>query len=583
MKKALICLLGLLLVIGLFWSGRVRIRAISPIDELQQQIDALTKAREQSIAATTPLEAELARLRQQLSDIEAGLQKAKNELAQLQASITKREADFATQYVLLAERVASIYKASKMPSSFLVLLSSGVGSSQIKDFFYRQVLADRDKSLIAQISEDLIQLEKDKKQAEEDKLRLADLQAKVDKEAKFFAGEIAGAKAYQEKLSQQIAQLTALQQQIIAEKLGSLNLPQSLGAGPLVCVDDRKINPGFSPAFAFFTYGIPHRVGMNQYGAYGRAKDGQSSDQILRAYYNFDGYQDGVNSTIKVNDGNGIDQGSVIWSGSLDDYVKRIYEMPGDWPSGALKAQAIAVRSYVLAVTDNGNKSICANQHCQVFKTDPKGGAWDQAVSDTKGKVMVLGGQIITAWYSSTDGGYTFTSGDVWGSDKAWTKRTRDTEGDVGGFGDLQAKAYDRDSPCFYAAQGWRSEYAKSAWLKPAEVADIANVILLVRNDPSAACFVYQTDKAPPAPNAAKGCSQTGNWSAEEVKQKLGSQALSTASSVEISGVDWGSGRTTQIKINGIPFNGDEFKNYFNVRAPANIQIVGPLYNVERR
>ena len=46
------------------------------------------------------------------------------------------------------------------------------------------------------------------------------------------------------------------------------------------------IDPGFGPAFAFFTYGSVHRVGMNQFGAYGRAKAGQSYDTILNAYYN---------------------------------------------------------------------------------------------------------------------------------------------------------------------------------------------------------------------------------------------------------------------------------------------------------
>ncbi len=28
---------------------------------------------------------------------------------------------------------------------------------------------------------------------------------------------------------------------------------------------------------------------------------------------------------------------------------------------------------------------------------------------------------------------------------------------------------------------------------------------------------------------------------------------------------------------------GAEFKDFFNLRAPANIQIVGPLFNIERR
>jgi len=566
--------LGLLILGGFVWQP---VRA-DELDDINRQIEELARAREQSVAATKPLEAELGRLEDKLASIAAGIAKAKADLRGLEASIAKREVDFAIQYALLAERVESFYKASRAPSSFFVLFASGPSSNLARDLFYQQVVTDKDKDVITQISLDLIQLETDKKRVEEDKIRLADLQAKLDKEAEFFEGEIAGAKAYQSDLSQQIASLTARQQQIIAQKFGTLNLPQSLGAGAMVCVNDRDLNPGSGKWFAFFTYGIPHRVGMNQYGAYGRAKANQTYDQILRAYYNFDGYQDGVNATIKVNDSNGFNQGNIIWTGSLEDYVKRIYEIPDSWPIASLKAQAIAARSYVLATTDNGNQSICANQNCQVFKTNPKGGAWDQAVSNTPGKVMVLGGQVIKAWYSSTDGGYTHTSGEVWGSDKGWTKNLRDTTGEVSSFGELNDRTYDKESKCFYAAQGWRDKYGKSAWLKPSEVADILNVILLARADGETKKYLYQTDKPHPYGGEI--------WNEERVKQELRNRDISpmdTASNVSVTGVDWGSGRTTQITVNGVSFSGSEFKDWFNLRAPANIQIVGPLYNVERK
>ena len=565
----MVFLLGLLALVGLVWPAR----AIDPYDDLQQQINELTQAREQSIAATKPLEGELGRLQAKLDNIEAGIAKAKADLRGLEASIAKREVDFAIQYALLAERVASFYKASRAPSSFFVLFATGPSSNLARDLFYQEVVTDKDKDVIAQISLDLIQLEKDKQRAEEDKVRLADLQTKLDKEAEFFKGEVAGAKAYQAGLSRQIASLTAQQQQIIARKFGTLNLPQSLGAGALVCVDDKTRNPGFGNAFAFYTYGIPHRVGMNQYGAYGRAKAKQDYKTILNAYFNGVSFEGGKeNIQIKIQ-GHG--------SKSLDEYLQGIYEMPGDWPIEALKAQAVAARSYALAYTNNGAGEICTTQQCQVWKPEKKGGKWEQAVQATRGEIMMHGGEMVKAWYSSTDGGYTHTSGEVWGSNKGWTKNLRDTTGDVGSFGDLNSKAYDKDSPCFYSAQGWRNEYDKSAWLKSEEVADIANVILLVRKNSSAACFVYQVDKSPPSPD--NDCPKTGNWSMEKVRQELGGEALTSASSVVISGVDWGGGRTTQVTINGIPFDGNEFKNYFNVRAPANIQIVGPLYNVEKR
>ena len=50
---------------------------------------------------------------------------------------------------------------------------------------------------------------------------------------------------------------------------------------------------------------------------------------------------------------------------------------------------------------------------------------------------------------------------------------------------------------------------------------------------------------------------------------------------------DFGNGKTNSINLTGDAgsqsFDGPEFKDWFNLRAPANIQIVGPLFNVERK
>jgi hypothetical protein len=151
----------------------------------------------------------------------------------------------------------------------------------------------------------------------------------------------------------------------------------------------------------------------------------------------------------------------------------------------------------------------------------------------------------------------------------------------VGSFGDLNSSSYDKDSPCFYAAQGWRSEYGKSAWLKSEEVADIANVILLSRADSSTGDHLYQTDKPHPYGGEV--------WSEERVKSELRNNNITPFSNVfgvSIS-ADFGGGRTTNVSISGDAgtksFSGEEFKGFFNLRAPANIQIVGPLFNIERK
>ena len=112
-------------------------------------------------------------------------------------------------------------------------------------------------------------------------------------------------------------------------------------------------------------------------------------------------------------------------------------------------------------------------------------------------------------------------------------------------------------------------------------MADIVNVITLAKLDISVIEHLYQTDKSNPA--------GTDTWSAEKVKQEIknrGGNPFNNISSGSVS-VDFGAGKTTSVSFQGdaggASFDGHEFKDWFNLRAPANIQIVGPLYNVERQ
>ncbi len=528
------------------------------IAEIQREIDALKPAHEYN-------KKELAGLREQLASLEKRIAAVSNQLEKLEDDITSREEELAYTREILFEKVKSDYIRRRLSGVISSFLSASGASRSAKEMFFQQMVADEDRKVIEKLVTDLIGLKRDKEELEKNQASLAAAKKQVDEREKFLAGEVAKVESY-------IASLTSRQQQFIAQKLGSLNLPTTLGAGPLYCMDDRNLNPGFSPAFAFYTYGIPHRVGMNQYGAYGRAKAGQSYQNILNTYYQGISIEKKPNININV-------QGYGVMP--LETYLLGIYEMPGDWPIEVLKAQVVAARSYALSYTNNGTKEICTTQSCQVYKGGNKGGNWEAAVRATEGEVAVTGGQVITAWYASTSGGYTFTSADVGWNGTAWTKRLRDTDGDVGSFSDLQSKAYDKDSPCFYAAQGWRGEYDNSAWLKSEEVADIANVILLSRADSSTREHLYQTDKPNPA--------GTDTWDVGKVKQELSSRGITHYNSVSSvsMGADFGTGKTNNVSVSGDAgtqsFSGEEFKNFFNLRAPANIQIVGPLYNIEKK
>lgn len=580
--RKLLPLICTTLVIGILLFLNVALTHADQLDDLTKQINDLTSQLNSSINATRPLQSQLDSMQQQITNIQSQVAGIDADVATKKKQINDGYIQIAQKEKILNATIRDFYIKSSYNSPLLIFLS-GHSATQITQILaYNKASANQDKAIITNIALSIQDLQNKKQALQDEETRLSAVKADLDTQSAKLATVVNGAKAYQASLSSQIAVLSAQQQQLLAAKYATLGIPlyATTTNGCSSDISPYK-DPGFSGTkFGFFTYGVPNRVGLNQYGAMGRAAVGQSSDTILHAYYNFDGYQNFSGITINVNDSNGYNSGNIIWSGSLEDYMQRIYEVPDSWPSEALKAQVIAARSYVLAETNNGAKSICATQSCQVFQTNPKGGNWANAVSDTSGQAMVQGGQPITAWFSSTHGGYVYASGgDVGGA--SWTKSALDASGSVNSFADLQNNAYDKASPWFYCDWGGRSAYNNTAWLQSSEVADIVNAIALAQNDSSTKEHLYQTDKPNPA--------GTDTWDANRVQQELknrGVTPFTSISSISVS-ADFGSGKVNTVSVNGDggtqSFAGDFFKTYFDLRAPANIQIVGPLYNIEQR
>ncbi|MBS3941623.1 MAG: SpoIID/LytB domain-containing protein [Actinobacteria bacterium] len=101
----------------------------------------------------------------------------------------------------------------------------------------------------------------------------------------------------------------------------------------------------------------------------------------------------------------------------IDDYVAGVAEMPGRWHLEALKAQAVAARTYAWYSIRLGtftHYDICASTACQVFRGATAelagdAGRWRQAVDETAGEVLVdEAGLPILARYFSTSGGRTY-------------------------------------------------------------------------------------------------------------------------------------------------------------------------------
>ncbi|OGK12611.1 hypothetical protein A2859_03760 [Candidatus Roizmanbacteria bacterium RIFCSPHIGHO2_01_FULL_37_16b] len=536
------------------------------LDDITHQLNNLKKLFNDIKVATDTNQVTLDSLNKQLTQIKGQVTNLELEIDKKENEVRAGEMALSYQKILLNERARSYYKnIGKSTTSLISFLTGKNLSASLKNFTYQKSLVDEDRKTIIKVVLYIKNLEEKKASLQSEKERLTAIKLDVDKQSQFLAGEITKARQYQGELQQKIATLTTRQQQLIAQRLASLNIPRSAGTSIRGCTDDRSVDPGFSPRVAFFTYGAPHRNGLNQYGAWGRAKDGQNEEQILAAYYPVMSLKKDYDQGVQINvEGYG--------TYSIEDYVKRIYEVPDSWTdnsSAVLKAQAVAARTYALN-TMQRRGSICTTEACQVFKPEPKGGNWEQAVEATKGWVLMDGGGPGFTQYASTHGGYILNLGKFDGR-----------SGNPGSFAELNERAYDKESPWFYCDWGSRPSYNKTAWLRPSEVADIVNVILLARVDSSTGDHLYQTDKAHPYGGEV--------WSEDRVKQELRNRGISAYNNIsDVSvGADFNSGSTSSINISGdagsVSFSGGEFKNWFNLRAPANIQIVGPLYNVEKR
>lgn len=116
----------------------------------------------------------------------------------------------------------------------------------------------------------------------------------------------------------------------------------------------------------------------------------------------------------------------------LEAYLYSIVpgEMPASWHMEAVKAQAVAARSFALNSAGKHKTegfNVCATTHCQVYngkKAELERST--KAVDDTRGLILTYDNQPITAVFHSSSGGYTENSEDVWGSYCPYLRSVKD-------------------------------------------------------------------------------------------------------------------------------------------------------------
>ena len=102
---------------------------------------------------------------------------------------------------------------------------------------------------------------------------------------------------------------------------------------------------------------------------------------------------------------------SAINAVALDDYIRGVVagEMPSSWPQEALRAQAVAARTYALATSKDGDGfDQYSDTRSQVYNgIAGETAATDAAVAGTTGEIVAYAGKPIVTYYFSTSGGRT--------------------------------------------------------------------------------------------------------------------------------------------------------------------------------
>jgi stage II sporulation protein D len=102
---------------------------------------------------------------------------------------------------------------------------------------------------------------------------------------------------------------------------------------------------------------------------------------------------------------------NVVNAVAVDQYVKGVIpnESPASWPQAALRAQAVAARSYALSVQVDGHGfDLYDDTSSQVYRGfDSETAATDEAANATRGQVVMYGGRIAETFFSACSGGHT--------------------------------------------------------------------------------------------------------------------------------------------------------------------------------
>jgi len=364
----------------------------------------------------TGASSEIASLEIEIAQIEEEIKANELESQKLQSEIEILNLELEQNHLVVSDKLIDLYIYDR--TGYLdAILSSGEFNSYSKDLSYKQALMDIDFSEIDNLNE-LVTEKKDSLNLFEQSiyaigLENESLQAKktqLEQKIASLNAQIApnknsqdGIRAKMGGVVQQIDGLNAEYKQMLAEMGAMFGNANSGGNVPLEAGD-------------YYFYGIGHYnqghgLGFSQYGAKGAGQKGWTADNIAKYYFtgSYIGQASGNIDVVGYGSMNietylaGLGEVPDYACGTQEQYNARPdkyrvynpnYWEGGCWPEETIKAQVIVARSYALAY----GGPICTSAACQVYKG---GNAKLWAANETQGKVLMVGGSTIKAFYSS--------------------------------------------------------------------------------------------------------------------------------------------------------------------------------------
>lgn len=171
--------------------------------------------------------------------------------------------------------------------------------------------------------------------------------------------------------------------------------------------------------------------GTHSLGVMPRSVSGEKCQTWFKGYKYYGGFQ-----YTRANGG----ALAVVNYVDVEDYCKGVipYEMSPSWPIEALKVGATCARTYVMSHI-NAHKAhgfdVCTLEHCQVYRgTNSANANSDAAVDQTAGRYITYNGALCETYYSSSNGGASESSENVWLNARPYLKGVIDPyEADIAG------------------------------------------------------------------------------------------------------------------------------------------------------